>query len=414
MKKILFFTILIAGFGINSIAQFTLSGEFRPRGEFRRGYKQLADDSLRKDPTILVSQRSRLNFNYKAVQYKIGFSIQDVRFWGDQIPKEDIASLAVQQAWLAYKIQDSLWVKLGKQELAFDNQRLFANNNWNQNGNTYDALRLDFNQKIMNVTFVSAYNQNSDRLFGNDYINKNYKLLNVLWLTKKINKIKLQLTGINDGYQKANTTETIYMRYTYGGGIDASFSKFLIQGRGYLQSGKTNTGKDIAANYFSVVLSDTLGKSLLLTAGFEQFSGNDATDTTNTKQHAFDALYGSTHAYQGSLDYFGNPLSVTKGSGLRDIYLKTNWKCFKNTTLLIDYHAFFLQNKYLVNKKEVDKYLGSEIDLSAIFALSKEANLEIGYSYMFPTSSLVTFVGGSKDVTSHWAYVMFTLKPKFL
>ncbi|PIP55125.1 MAG: hypothetical protein COX07_01640 [Bacteroidetes bacterium CG23_combo_of_CG06-09_8_20_14_all_32_9] len=414
MKRIIF-SILIAAISINSIAQLSLTGEFRPRGEFRHGYKQLADDSLRKDPAILVSQRSRLNLNYKADDYKIEFSVQDVRFWGDQIPKEDVASLAVYKAWLAYKIQDSLWVKLGRQELVFDNQRLLANGNWNQGGNTHDALRLDYNKSV-NISFISAYNQNSDRLFGNHYLyyDKNYKLLNVLWLTKKINNFKLQLAGINDGYQKANTTAKIYMRYTYGGGIDASFNKFVIQGRGYLQSGKTNAGKEIVANYFSFILSDTLSKNLVLTAGFEQFSGNNATDTTNIRQHAFDPLYGSTHAYNGRLDYFGNVISITKGSGLRDIYLKANCKCCKNTTLLIDYHAFLLQNKYLVNNKEIDKYLGSEIDICTKFALSKVADLEIGYSYMFPTSSLETFVGGSKDVTSYWAYIMFILKPKFL
>ena len=87
MKRIFFLTVLIAAISYNSFAQFSLTGEFRPRGEFRHGYKQLADDSLRKDPAILISQRTRLNLNYSADKYKVCLSLQDVRFWGDQVIK---------------------------------------------------------------------------------------------------------------------------------------------------------------------------------------------------------------------------------------------------------------------------------------------------------------------------------------
>jgi hypothetical protein len=419
MKKFLVFSVLLASIGYNGFSQFSISGEFRPRGEYRHGYKQMADDTLHIDPAILVSQRTRINLNYKAPQYKVGFSLQDVRCWGDQVPKEDVASLAVYQAWLAYKIYDSLWVKLGRQDIVFDNERLFSNNNWNQNSQAHDALRLTFQKEKIKLDAISSYNSSSDQYFGNDYAyyDKNYKLLNILWISKNFGHIKTQLMGINDGFQKAGTKATIYMRYTHGGGIDIPLKTFLFQGRGYHQSGKTIEGTTINANYFSANLTDTVLKCLIITAGMEWLSGNDALDTTNTQQHAFDPLYGSNHSYQGSLDYFTSIIKNTGGAGLEDFYLKTQFKCCKTTSILLDYHAFLLQNNYVNagEDKPIDKYLASEIDAMVRFKLAKEATLELGYSYLIPTKSMETVLNkGYTSTINHWAYLMLTVKPNFL
>jgi len=416
MKKNVIFIIFAIITNCNSFGQFSIYSEYRPRGEFRHGYKQLADDSLRKDPAVLISQRTRLNLNYSAKKYKTSLSLQDVRLWGDQIRKEDVASTSVYEAWLSYKLYDSLWIKMGRQELFFDDEVLMSNNNWNQNGGSHDALKLTYCKSNINIDFVSAYNSSTDQYFGNDYtlLDKNYKLLNILWLSKTFRKIKTNIAGINDGYQKAGTNATIYMRYTYGGGFDIPFSTLLLQGRCFYQSGKDNTGKEIAAYYFNANLTDTIIKNFIATAGIFYASGTDATDTTNKKINAFDPLYGTTHGIHGNMDYFTSLAKNTGNAGLQDIYLKLLYKCCKNTTILLDYHLFSLQNKYIKNNVTLNKNLGSEIDLGAKFNLSKEATIELGYSYLFAQSSLESLSGGDKNSFNHWAYIMFTLKPKFL
>ena len=407
---------MIAAISLNGFAQFSLTGEFRPRGEFRHGYKQLADDSLRKDPAILISQRVRLNLNYNADKYKVCFSLQDVRLWGDQIPKEDVASTAVYQAWLSYKVCDSLWVKMGRQELYFDDKVLMSTNNWNQNAQVHDALKLTYSKNNTSIDLVSAYNSSTDTLVGNNYkfLDKNYKLLNILWLSKKFGKINTHIAGLNDGYQKTGTKSTIYMRYTYGGGFDIPFSTFLFQGRGFYQSGKSNSGKEIAAYYFGANLTDTIFKGFTANAGIFYSSGTDATDTANKKVNAFDPLYGTNHSIHGNMDYFTSLTKNTANAGLNDIYLKLAYKCCKSTTIMLDYHFFMLQNKCVKNGETLNKNLGSEIDLGIKFNISKEASLELGYSYFMAQKSLEKISGGDKNSLNHWAYVMFTLKPKFL
>ena len=226
--------------------------------------------------------------------------------------------------------------------------------------------------------------------------------------------MRTYIAGINDGYQKAGTKATIYMRYTYGGGFDIPFSTFLFQGRCFYQSGKNNAGKDIAAYYFGANLTDTIFKGFTATAGIFYSSGTDATDTSNKKINAFDPLYGTNHSIHGNMDYFTSLTKNTANAGLNDIYLKLAYKCCKSTTIMLDYHFFMLQNNCVKSGKTLNKNLGSEIDLSAKFNLSKEASLELGYSYLMAETSLETISGGDKNSLNHWAYIMFTLKPKFL
>ncbi|MCK5105430.1 MAG: hypothetical protein KAR17_21550, partial [Cyclobacteriaceae bacterium] len=44
-------------------AQFTLTGELRPRTEFRNGFKKLREKSA--DPAFFIEQRSRLYVDFK-------------------------------------------------------------------------------------------------------------------------------------------------------------------------------------------------------------------------------------------------------------------------------------------------------------------------------------------------------------
>ncbi len=113
--------ILLQG---NLLGQFILSGELRPRMESRHGYSTLADESSK--TAIFISQRSRINFSFNHEEYKIGLSIQDVRVWGDEEQLKDISSAVVHEAWGEIKINHYLSVKLGRQELPYDDHRLLV------------------------------------------------------------------------------------------------------------------------------------------------------------------------------------------------------------------------------------------------------------------------------------------------
>ena len=61
-------------------AQFTISGEFKMRGEFRDGYLSLRDSS--KTPYADVLGRARLQFDYKTDKITTRFSLYDAWVFG--------------------------------------------------------------------------------------------------------------------------------------------------------------------------------------------------------------------------------------------------------------------------------------------------------------------------------------------
>ncbi len=134
------FPVVLSFCAMNSIlhAQFSLSGEFRPRAEYRHGFQSLSapDD----DPAFFISQRSRLNLNFTESALKFGFSLQDIRVWGEvpQLNRSDLNS-SIHEAWAELQLGEKFFLKLGRQELIYDDSRIFGNVDWAQQGRSHDV-----------------------------------------------------------------------------------------------------------------------------------------------------------------------------------------------------------------------------------------------------------------------------------
>lgn len=160
---------------IKSSAQFSLSGQIRTRTEYRDGAGTLRL-SVNK-PSFFTSQRSRLTFNYKWNRITFQTSLQDVRVWGQDassISPADGSRLGVHEAWaeiaLANKKDtsfknsgvDYFGVKIGRQELLYDDSRLLGNLDWLQQARRHDAIVFKLLNKGWQVDLGAAFNQNTD------------------------------------------------------------------------------------------------------------------------------------------------------------------------------------------------------------------------------------------------------------
>ena len=158
-------------------AQFSIDAEYRPRFEYRNGYRRLPDKNT--SYAMLVSQRTRLSVNYTWKILKMRVTAQDVRLWGEEKLKTDNPAFGVYEAWAEIRVVDSLNVRIGRQELVYDNQRLFSNNNWNQNGQVHDLILFKYSRSGWKADLGGAFNQNKDTLWGTYYgggaIKGNYK-----------------------------------------------------------------------------------------------------------------------------------------------------------------------------------------------------------------------------------------------
>jgi len=156
-------------------AQFTLTGQLRTRTEVRNGLGNLVLKGSK--AAAFTSQRTRLIFGYKWDRLTFGASIQDVRVWGQDassISNADGNRLMIHEAWaelmlfnkadttIKAKGIDLMSIKIGRQELSYDDVRLIGNLDWLQQGRRHDMALLKTVHKGWQIDLGYAFNQNSD------------------------------------------------------------------------------------------------------------------------------------------------------------------------------------------------------------------------------------------------------------
>jgi hypothetical protein len=258
--------ILLSACSLNVKAQVSIVGQLRARGELRSGYGTLQTTGYKN--AAFISQRTRLAFNYKWSNLIFHTSIQDVRLWGQDASTISIADgnkLGLHEAWAelilsnksdsSFKTSpvDYFAVKIGRQELVYDDERLLGNSDWLQQGRRHDAIVLKLLQKGWKLDIGAAFNQNSEAINyngtyytpanvpatvkdskgnlantpsglipltnsagisakngspaflnppGTNALNQNYKALQYLYVAKKINKTNISGLFLADQFGK--------------------------------------------------------------------------------------------------------------------------------------------------------------------------------------------------------------------
>ncbi|MBL4593996.1 MAG: hypothetical protein JKX68_09300 [Flavobacteriales bacterium] len=302
--------------------------------------------------------------------------------------------------------------------------------------------------------------------------------VSVLLLNNGKEQLDYDSTGTAGGtaYYTDNYSQTIGTRLTY------KKKKLSVAGAFYTQMGVDgNRGtyfsdidgeyeKEISAMNYGVDVSYKITDKFTAGVGYEYLSGNSQTDTSASylrTNHAFTPFYGTNHKFNGLMDYFyvGNHVGNV---GLQDINLKLKFKAEK-FWVAAAVHMFSAANdvwdgyKYATDdaaanvvlgdelsaattQAEIDaatakydaftdtKYtaytmsagLGTEIDLTFGFNLSKGVAFKGGYSVMMATETLAYLKGttyangdtnsgqGRVDQNSSWGWAMIIVKPTFI
>ena len=149
--------------------KFQIDAEYRIRPEYRDGYQQMRNDTT--PAASFTGQRTRLNISYSnSNKFSSMISIQDIRVWGQQDPRSVTPStLQLFEGWAEPRITPEFSVRIGRQRLIYDNQRLFADNNWRTGAASYDAVCFKYNSDKITTDLVGAFNQSSERLRGTDF-----------------------------------------------------------------------------------------------------------------------------------------------------------------------------------------------------------------------------------------------------
>ncbi|MEO5788166.1 MAG: alginate export family protein [Gelidibacter sp.] len=411
MKKVILFACI--GMLSHTIfaQEFGMDLQLRPRVEYRHGFKTLIPDGV--DAATFVSQRSRLNFKYGSEKLKAYISLQNVRVWGDvnTLSVNDVNGTAIHEAWASFKLDSEFSFKMGRQEIIYDDARIFGNVDWAQAGRSHDAFIATYQPNAKNRLDVGlAMNEQDETLFQKDYDVNNYKAFQYAWYHTSLDNMNLSLLALNTGFTyEANGKQEVDYNQTLGAFASFGKKQFKADASIYFQTGKiadrSLSAYNMAGNlYYQVASEFTVG------VGAEILSGTDM-DTTSDKLNSFNPLFGTNHKFNGWMDYFyvANHINSV---GLLDISVPLKYQKEKVTLQLVPHLFSSAANVFdnLGHKK--DNYLGTEIDFSFGYKIADNIDFQLGYSHMFATETMQVLKGGNHKNTNNWAWAMFVFKPK--
>ncbi|TDD94304.1 alginate export family protein [Flavobacterium cellulosilyticum] len=438
-------TLLVLGQNVAQ-AQLVATGQIRERTEARGGQGTLLSNG--KKGALFTSQRTRLNVGFSGYRYKVYASLQDVRVWGqdastiNRTTTEANDGIMFHEAWGEVFLNDTistiqnLSLKIGRQEISYDDQKVLGGLDWLQQGRRHDAIILKFANKGWIADFGVAFNQNKELASGTIYnglpsatagytagtngIAHEYKSFQYAYLGRKFFFGDVSFLFFKDDFSKFTGTAAAP---TFTQGVNARTTtgfyynvmpnrKLNLTGSLYYQGGHDKFGTSISAKLASITATYQVNRKFFIGPGVDFVSGNDGT-TTATQNNRFDPLYGTPHKFWGTMDYF-YVASPFGSQGLLNYFIKTKYNASDKFTLLLDIHGFESANKLPGN---LSKYLGTEFDLTARYNFTKLINIEGGYSLMNATQTMAsTSVKNvtNPKLTAQWAYISLKISPNFL
>ena len=410
-------SVFIAILSQHANSQVDVDLELRPRAEYRHGFKTLHTDG--NEPTAFVSQRTQLNTNYVSEKLKVRFSLQDVRVWGDvpTLNTADNLGTNLHEAWAELTLDPKFFLKVGRQEINLDDQRIFGSVNWVQQARSHDVALLKYRTGAFKLDFAVAYNQDkyepNNSIYGdeNAAVANNYKTMQYVWLHKDWTKLKASFLFLNNGLQyidiiDPDKNETRFSQMA-GSHINYKTGKLNLTSNLYYQFGKDRANNNLSAYLVSLDAAYSLTTKINSGLGAELISGNKNGAPTNGENNAFTPLYGTNHKFNGFMDYFyvGNH---GNNVGLLDFYLKTKFKFNEKSNLYVGIHNFSAAAK----RTNIDKQLGNELDFVYAYKLQKDVILKAGYSHFFASEGMEALPNGNTSgATNNLGWVMLVIKP---
>ncbi|GGF81181.1 alginate export family protein [Wenyingzhuangia marina] len=407
-------SLLIAAFAFSSVANaqeekpsFSLTGEFRPRTELGgSGGPFTASPATPGGSTapvgsesfIKTSVRAALNATYKNDSYTLYLGVQEVFFYGDrtQISATGNGNLRFQEAWANINLFEGGSLKVGRQPLSYDDQRILGGLGWAQQARTHDAAVFKYSNDGYNLDLGGSLNTYAGTIYPSATL-FSYRDMGFLRINKTYGSLNISLLGLVTTHQAG--TENKSTIKTAGAHLDYKTGAFTASANAYLQNGNRNVGGADVTIDGAYLASLDLGYKLdkvTFGLGYETISGK--TDDSA----AFFPLYGTNHKFNGLMDrfYVGNHGNA---GGLNDLNASVSSK-IAGAAVSLKYHNF----SEVEDLDGTGSELGSELDLVVAKGF-KGFKLVGGYSQFFEPDSIV----GAKD-TQNWAWLMLIIKPKFL
>ena len=397
--------------------QFKLNLNVLERGELLYGVFR-EEDATKEGMSHFVLGRYRLTANYSRSWLEAKVSLQQAGTWGMAG-----GSFSLHEAWIAMKSPKGWFAKIGRQLLAYDDERIIGTNDWSVTAPTHDVLRLGYEGKQHQIHLIFAYNQNPDNMFGQtNYTggNQPYKSLQTLWyhINTPKSEFGASLLFMNIGMQGYyEIVPKTYFQQLAGTYIAFKPKHWSLEGSFYYQMGREEHGAIMDAFMGSVKAEIKPNDKYAINAGYDYLSGDQYFAvpvhgalgmTYHDKIRGFNPIYGSHHQFYGAMDFFYLSTYVNGFTpGLQNAFVGGKYKPIKDLTINASVHYLAIATTL----NGYNKTLGQELEFSANYAITKYLAVEGGYSYMHGTETMEHLKRVSDGQRLHWAYLMMVVNP---
>ncbi|MBT3217954.1 MAG: alginate export family protein [Proteobacteria bacterium] len=336
--------------------------QVRPRLEAHTG----RDGDSSTGDSIAISQRSRLGATLSAGTVSALVQIQDVRIWGtEENTLTDFSADAIDlhQASLSWTPHEYVKLVVGRQEIAFHEQRLIGTVNWAQQARSFDAARVS-----------AHYGHFSTDLVGAVTVFKDSHLAMLRLGVAKEKERQADFILVAD-----QSTAEERMRVTTGVYGRAKFGIFSGRLETYYQAGTigdSHIGALLAA--VEVTISPEHEVKPSFTLWYDYLSGDK--DLADSQISSFNTLFATNHKFYGQLDLMWFGVGGHKdGLGLQDAALKLKAVPTDGLTTKAEVHTFFAAANH------GSEYLASEVDLAVAYKITPHLTGHLGGAVLFPS-----------------------------
>ena len=400
--------------------RFTVDVNLLTRGELRNG--GLSNTENDDQTAAFVIERTLLGMEYERPGLSARVTAQHSGTWGSK----ETNSFNLYEAWARLQSKKGLFVQIGRQNLNYDDQRIFGADNWAMTAMSHDALKIGYEGHGHKIHIIGSYNQNIGNMNGGHYFAgglQPYKAMEALWYHYDVPKIPLgaSLLFMNVGVQNSEyaADTTTYQEQLVGAYVKYHPRRLTAELAFYYQFGTENNGLPVDAWMASAKASYDINPSLTLYGGYDYLSGdkNFAVPphghfgmTQHRKVKGFSSLYGSHHKFYGAMDFFYVTTYVGGFTpGLQNLYVGGRWIPVKRLSTDISYHYLATAAKLIDNNRS----LGHELEIALRYNLMKDVSIGAGYSYMRGTDTMAALKRAVDDDRElHWGWIMLTVSPK--
>ena len=424
MRKVLLLALSLTALSWGLLAQdgkLNVNADFLTRGEIRSGGLPLEEEGVQ-DYAAFILERTMIGVDYSKAGFSTNITAQHSGTWGSS----EGGYFNVYEAWIQMTSDKGFFAKIGRQNLSYDDQRIFGPDDWAMTARSHDALKVGYEGNGHKIHLFASYNQNADNMKGGTYYTgglQSFKAMEALWYHYDIQRANLGISAVfvNIGMQGGTKVvdEKLYQQQVVGTYFSFTPKRFSLEAAYYHQMGKEENGLPINAWMASVKAAWSPEGEVSFYGGYDHLSGDEHFATPpqgqigmirHEKIHGFSSINGSHHKFYGAMDFFY--VSTYYGGftpGLQNFYAGMKWKPGKKMTLDAAYHFFATATKL----QNADRPLGHEMEFSASYSFGNNSKLSLGYTFMRGTETMAILKRSNDKRNLNWAWLMYTVTPKF-